>query len=142
MTNKTPVLLLTGYLGSGKTTLVNRILPDLKLKTGLISDKHDTGMHTTTFSEMFELPGGGWIIDTPGVKGFGNFDMEPEEIGHYFPEIFKVSADCRFGNCTHTHEPGCAVLDAVENHYISESRYASYMSIINDDPDDKYRKAF
>ncbi|MCQ2110436.1 MAG: ribosome small subunit-dependent GTPase A [Bacteroidaceae bacterium] len=134
------VTLLSGNSGVGKSTLVNRILPDLRLKTGLISDKHDTGMHTTTFSEMFELPGGGWIIDTPGVKGFGNFDMEPEEIGHYFPEIFSMSRDCRFGNCTHTNEPGCAVKNAVSTGEISLSRFTSYLSMLQDEDEDKYRK--
>ena len=96
-------------------------------------------MHTTTFSEMFPVPGNGYIIDTPGIKGFGTFDMEEEEIGHYFPEIFKVSADCRYGNCTHRHEPGCAVREAVEKHYISESRYASYLNMLEDKEEGKYR---
>ena len=99
-------------------------------------------MHTTTFSEMLDLPGGGAIIDTPGVKGFGTIDFERAEVAHYFPEIFKVSADCRFGNCTHPHEPGCAVREAVEQHRISESRYASYLSILDDSDPDKYRKPF
>lgn len=107
-----------------------------------ISDAHDTGMHTTTFSEMMPLPGGGWIIDTPGIKGFGSFDMEPEEIGSYFREIFKFSADCRFSNCTHTHEPGCAVRQAVEDHYIAESRYRSYLSMLQDKDENKYREAY
>ena len=95
-------------------------------------------MHTTTFSEMFPVPGNGYIIDTPGIKGFGTFDMEEEEIGHYFPEIFKVSADCRYGNCTHRHEPGCAVREAVERGEISWQRYESYLKMLDDD--DKYRK--
>ena len=97
-------------------------------------------MHTTTFSEMMELPQGGFIIDTPGIKGFGTVDMSPEEISHYFPEIFKFSHNCRFNNCMHVNEPGCAVREAVENHYISESRYKSYINILEDETDDKYRK--
>ena len=94
------------------------------------------------FSEMFPVEGDGYIIDTPGIKGFGTFDMEEEEIGHYFPEIFKVSADCRYGNCTHRHEPGCAVREAVEKHYISESRYASYLNMLEDKEEGKYRAAY
>ena len=91
---------------------------------------------------MFELPEGGCVIDTPGVKGFGTIDFDKAEVAHYFKEIFSISADCRYNNCTHTHEPGCAVLDAVENHYISQSRYQSYLSILEDGNDDKYRKPF
>lgn len=115
---------------------------DIEIKTGEISTYHNKGMHTTTFSEMFPVPGNGYIIDTPGIKGFGTFDMEEEEIGHYFPEIFKVSADCRYGNCTHRHEPGCAVREAVEKHYISESRYASYLNMLEDKEEGKYRAAY
>ena len=103
-------------------------------------------MHTTTFSEMLPLVEGatdsGWVIDTPGIKGFGTFDMEPEEICSYFKEIFRFSKDCRFNNCTHTHEPGCAVLEAVENHFISLSRYNSYLSMLNDKEEGKYRAAY
>jgi ribosome biogenesis GTPase len=91
---------------------------------------------------MFAVDNGGYIIDTPGIKGFGSFDMEVEEIGHYFPEIFKFSADCRFGNCTHRNEPGCAVLKAVEEHYISESRYNSYLSMLDDKNESKYRQGY
>ncbi len=134
--------LLSGNSGVGKSSIINRLVPQAGLRVGDVSQSHHTGMHTTTFSEMLDLPGGGCIIDTPGVKGFGTIDFKREEVAHYFPEIFKTSADCRFGNCTHTHEPGCAVLEAVEQHYISESRYNSYLSIITDDPEDKYRKAF
>ncbi len=107
-----------------------------------ISDAHDTGMHTTTFSEMLELPQGGYLIDTPGIKGFGTFDMEPEEITSYFKEIFEFSKDCRFSNCTHTHEPGCAVLKAVEEHYIALSRYESYLSMLKDKDEGKYREGY
>ena len=99
-------------------------------------------MHTTTFSEMFPLPEGGWIIDTPGIKGFGTIDFDKHEIAHFFPEIFKISAECKYGDCTHTHEPGCAVLKALDQHYISQSRYASYLSILDDTNPDKYRKPF
>ena len=128
--------------GVGKSTLINAILPEQNLKTGDISNVHNKGMHTTTFSEMFPVNGGGYIIDTPGIKGFGTFDMEDEEVGHYFKEIFKFSADCKYGNCTHRHEPGCAVREAVEKHYISESRYTSYLSILDDKEDGKYRSAY
>ena len=131
--------LLSGNSGVGKSSIINCLVPDAHLRVGDVSQSHHTGMHTTTFSEMLDLPGGGCIIDTPGVKGFGTIDFKREEVSHYFPEIFRTSAQCRFGNCTHTHEPGCAVLQAVEQHYISESRYASYLSIITDENDDKYR---
>lgn len=136
------VTLLSGNSGVGKSSLINALIPGASLRTAEISAAHDTGMHTTTFSEMYDLPGGGEIIDTPGVRGFGVVEFASEEVGHYFPEIFRISADCRFGNCTHTHEPGCAVLKAVEEHSISESRYNSYMSILEEtvDTDDKYRK--
>ena len=99
-------------------------------------------MHTTTFSEMLELPEGGYIIDTPGIKGFGTFDMEPEEIAHYFRDIFALGHDCRFSNCTHTHEPGCAVLAALEDHRLAPSRYTSYLSMLDDHDEDKYRPAY
>ena len=134
--------LFAGNSGVGKTTLLNILVPGIDAKTAAISDAHDTGMHTTTFSEMLDLPFGGAIIDTPGVKGFGTIDFKKSEVSHYFPEIFKMGEKCRFGDCTHTHEPGCAVREAVEKHYISESRYASYLSIMEDEDEDKYRKAF
>lgn len=136
------ITLFSGNSGVGKSTLLNTLIPGLKLRTSEISEAHDTGMHTTTFSEMLPLPYGGWVIDTPGIKGFGTFDMEPEEICGYFKEIFKYSKDCRFRNCTHTHEPGCAVRKAVEEHYISESRYNSYLSMLEDKNEGKYREAF
>jgi ribosome biogenesis GTPase len=136
------VTLLSGNSGVGKSTIINRLLPGANLRTAEISEAHDTGMHTTTFSEMLPLPGGGYLIDTPGVKGFGSFDMEPEEIGSYFKEIFKFSKDCRFSNCTHTHEPGCAVIKAVEDHYIALSRYQSYLGMLKDKDENKYREAF
>ena len=137
---KDKVSLIAGNSGVGKSTLVNRIMPELNQRTSQISEKHDTGMHTTTFSEMFPLPEGGWIMDTPGIKGFGTFDMEQEEISHYFPEIFKLSSHCRYGNCTHTREPGCAVKSGVESGIIHLSRYNSYLSMLEDRDEGKYRK--
>lgn len=134
--------LLSGNSGVGKSTLLNALIPEASARTAEISDVHDMGMHTTTFSQMFDLPGGGAIIDTPGIKGFGTFDMEKEEVAHYFREIFKIGCECRFGNCTHTHEPGCAVLGAVEDHRIAQSRYNSYLSMLEDKEEGKYRKGY
>ena len=141
---KGKITLLAGNSGVGKSTLINRLIPGLDLRTGEISQVHDTGMHTTTFSEMFPLPQGGWIIDTPGVRGFGTIEFDKNEVGHFFPEIFRASKHCRYGDCTHTHEPQCAVIEAVEKHHISQSRYNSYLSILEDaDPDTgKYRKPY
>ncbi|WP_273534161.1 ribosome small subunit-dependent GTPase A [Prevotella aurantiaca] len=139
---KDKVTLLSGNSGVGKSTIINGLLPNANLRTAEISDSHNTGMHTTTFSEMLELPYGGYIIDTPGIKGFGTFDIDKEELTSYFREIFKFSEECRFSNCTHTHEPGCAVLKAVEEHYIAESRYNSYLSMLEDKDENKYREAF
>ena len=136
------ITLLSGNSGVGKSTLINRLVPDANLRTAEISDAHHTGQHTTTFSEMISLPDGGWLIDTPGIKGFGTFDMEPEELTSYFPEIFRFSKDCRFSNCTHTHEPGCAVLQALEDHFIAQSRYQSYLSMMEDKDGSKYREAY
>lgn len=136
------ITLFSGNSGVGKSTLLNKIVPGAELRTAEISDAHNTGMHTTTFSEMLSLGDGGWVIDTPGIKGFGTFNMEPEEICGYFKEIFRFSKDCRFSNCTHTHEPGCAVRQAVEDHYIAESRYASYLSMLDDKEEGKYRAAY
>lgn len=133
------VSLLSGNSGVGKSSLINAVCPDFKAKTGEISEIHNKGMHTTTFSEMFELDEGSYLIDTPGIKGFGTIDFEKEEVGHFFPEIFRVSKDCRFGNCTHVHEPGCAVIKAVEESYISQSRYNSYLSVMEDCDAGKYR---
>lgn len=137
---KDKVTLVSGNSGVGKSSFINAILPNLKLRTAEISDIHETGMHTTTFSEMYEIPDGGYLIDTPGIKGFGTFDMEEGEIGHYFKEFFFFSKDCKYGNCTHTHEPGCAVLKAIKEHLISESRYQSYLSMLEDHEKGKYRK--
>jgi ribosome biogenesis GTPase len=158
------ITLLSGNSGVGKSTLINRLVPGASLKTAAISDAHQTGQHTTTFSEMISLPltpsrrggtaapeasptGGGlegasYLIDTPGIKGFGTFDMEREELTSYFREIFEFSKQCRFSNCTHTHEPGCAVLKAVSNHYIAQSRYQSYLSMLDDKDENRYREAY
>ncbi len=137
--------LLSGNSGVGKTTLLNALCPGLELKTAAISEAHLTGMHTTTFSEMYALPesvcpAGGAVIDTPGIKGFGTFDMEPEEVSHYFREIFAVGCECRFGNCLHTREPGCRVIEAVEEGRIALSRYESYLSMLEDKGESKYRE--
>lgn len=133
------ITLLAGHSGVGKSTLINRLIPDAGARTAEVSEAHGTGMHTTTFSELFDLPSGGGLIDIPGIKGFGTFDMEPEEIAHYFREIFRISSDCKFNNCTHTHEPGCAVLEAIEAHQIAPSRYTSYLSMLDDKEEGKYR---
>lgn len=147
------ITLFSGNSGVGKSTIINALIPGANLRTAEISDAHNQGMHTTTFSEMLPIPvteseenalqhNGGWIIDTPGIRGFGTFDMEPEELTSYFKEIFRFSKDCRFSNCTHTHEPGCAVLKAVEDHYISASRYQSYLSMLEDKEEGKYRVGY
>ena len=170
------ITLLSGNSGVGKSTLINRLVPQANLRTAEISSSHNLGQHTTTFSEMIPLGEGpvallsslppsvippppchpersrgisspllasssplSWLIDTPGIKGFGTFDMAPEELTSYFPEIFRFSKDCRFSNCTHTHEPGCAVLKALEDHYIAQSRYQSYLSMRDDESASKYR---
>lgn len=135
---KDRVSLLAGHSGVGKSTLVNRVEPTLNLKTGHISERHHTGRHTTTFAEMHPLSFGGYIIDTPGIRGFGLFNIEKEELAHYFREIFKAASDCRYYNCTHLHEPGCAVKEYVENGEIASSRYNSYVSIFLN-RDEKYR---
>ena len=139
---KGKITLLSGHSGVGKSTIINKLVPGAGLRTGDISEYHNKGMHTTTFSEMIPLPDGGYLIDTPGIKGFGTIEMEGAEIAHYLPEIFKFSADCKFNNCSHRHEPGCAVLRAVEEHYISESRYKSYLSILDDKQESKYREEY
>ena len=141
------ITLLSGNSGVGKSTLINRLVPDANLRTAEISSSHNLGQHTTTFSEMIPLGtvpelAEGWLIDTPGIKGFGTFDMAPEELTSYFPEIFRFSKDCRFSNCTHTHEPGCAVLQALEDHYIAPSRYQSYLSMMEDKEEGKYREGY
>lgn len=154
--------LFSGNSGVGKSTLLNALVPEARAKTADLSAAHDQGQHATTFSEMYDLPSGergdataahpasvpdasasdsppGYIIDTPGIRGFGTFDFQREEVGHFFREIFAIGRNCRFGNCTHTHEPGCAVLKALDNHEIAESRYRSYLSMLNDEDERKYR---
>ncbi len=132
--------LLAGHSGVGKSTIANALNPALNLRTTEISVSHDSGMHTTTYPEMHPLLNGGYIIDSPGIKGFGTIDMSKDEISHYFPEIFAESANCQFYNCTHTHEPKCAVKQAVEQGTISQSRYNSYLNLLNDEDEDKYRQ--
>ena len=141
------ITLLSGNSGVGKSTIINRLVPTANQRVADISDAHQTGMHTTTFSEMIPVDGSpvdtrSWLIDTPGIKGFGTFDMEREELTSYFKEIFEFSKQCRFSDCTHTHEPGCAVLKAVEDHYIAQSRYQSYLSMLEDKDENKYREAY
>lgn len=136
------ITLFSGNSGVGKSSLINALIPGLELRTANVSTSHHTGMHTTTFSEMFAIGSDAYIIDTPGVKGFGTIDFDVNEVSHFFPEIFRISANCRYGNCTHTHEPGCAVLKAVDESLISQSRYASYLSILEDGTEGKYRKPF
>ena len=131
--------LFSGNSGVGKSTLLNALFGKEITRTGKISDAHDKGMHTTTFSEMYFMPEGGAVIDTPGIKGFGTIDFEKEEVSHYFREIFRVGRECRFSNCTHTNEPGCAVQEAVIKGSIVISRYESYLSILNDATEGKYR---
>lgn len=135
------VSLLAGNSGVGKSSIANAIAPEIAARVGEISKTHDTGMHTTTYTEMFEFMPGSYLVDTPGVKGFGTFDMEAEEISHYFVEFFRLSRDCRYSNCTHTHEPGCAVLQALEKGEIAPSRYQSYLSMLEDKDEGKYRAA-
>lgn len=130
--------LLSGNSGVGKSTLVQAVEPGLDIRTGEISQSHNKGKHTTTFSTMYPLSEGGFIIDTPGIKGFGLIDIEEAELAHYFPEMMRFLPDCRFYNCSHTHEPHCAVMEAVERGEIAYSRYESYLKIMDDD--EKYRK--
>ena len=139
---KDKTTLLSGNSGVGKSTLLNALIPGLDVRTEEISLSHDTGQHTTTFSEMYDLPSGGCLIDTPGIKGFGTFDIERDELGHYFREIFLTGQQCRFQDCTHTHEPGCAVREAVADGRIAQSRYASYLNMLEDKDEEKYRKGY
>jgi ribosome biogenesis GTPase len=133
------IVLLAGHSGVGKSSIVNALQVKAAQRVKEISLYHHKGMHTTTFSEMIELDNGGFIIDTPGIKGFGTIDMVIAEVSHYFPEIFKISEKCKYNNCLHLNEPDCAVLKAVEEHFISESRYHSYRNILEDISDEKYR---
>lgn len=132
------VTLISGNSGVGKSTLISTIYPDLDIRTGEISDSFHKGKHTTTFSTMYPVANGGYIIDTPGIKGFGLIEIDDKELWHYFPEMISTAGSCRFYNCTHTHEPGCAVVEAVKDGQIAYSRYESYLKILDDD--DKYRK--
>lgn len=137
---KDKITLLAGHSGVGKSLFINVVTENKnKRKVGDISAYHQKGMHTTTYSEMIETVQGGFIIDTPGIKGFGTIDMTAEEVSHYFPEIFKFSHKCFYNNCMHINEPKCAVIEAVEKHYISNSRYNSYLNILGDIEEDKYR---
>jgi ribosome biogenesis GTPase len=128
---KDKITLFSGHSGVGKSSLMNAILPDLELRTMEVSEWSDKGMHTTTFAEMYDLPGGGSIIDTPGIRELGVIDIEQAELSHFFPEMRDRLNQCRFNNCRHINEPGCAVLDALENGFIEPSRYDSYLSIYN-----------
>lgn len=130
--------MFAGHSGVGKSTLINRIAPELSLRTAEISEQHRQGQHTTTFAEMYDLPSGARIIDTPGIKGFGLVNMEKEEIGDYFPELFALKAECRFNNCLHLDEPGCAVKKALEDGKIAWSRYRSYVQMVTGE-EDTYR---
>jgi ribosome biogenesis GTPase len=133
------ITLLAGHSGVGKSSLINELHNEADRRVGDISSYHHKGMHTTTFSEMIELDNGGYLIDTPGIKGFGTIDMTTAEVSHYFPEIFKFSTKCKYNNCLHINEPDCAVLKAIDDHYISQSRYASYLSVLDDVDEVKYR---
>lgn len=130
MENK--ITLIAGHSGVGKSTLINAIVPQMKLRVGELSGYHEKGKHTTTFAEMFELPFGGFIIDTPGIKEFGIIDLGEAEVSHFFPEMEKLLHDCKFNNCLHLNEPGCAVKDGVEKNEIALSRYENYLSIIHE----------
>ena len=131
--------LLSGHSGVGKSTIINQIIPGLELKTGEVSDSHSKGKHTTTFAEMFEVPGGGFIIDTPGIKGFGLITLEKETLNHHFPEIFEKLEGCKFNNCVHIDEPGCAVKDAVDEGQISHERYSNYLEMYGTFEEGPYR---
>jgi ribosome biogenesis GTPase / thiamine phosphate phosphatase len=137
---KDHVTLLAGISGVGKTSLINTLEPGLDLKTSEISDSHKSGKHTTTFAEMFEMNGGGFIIDTPGIRGFGMTDMEDEPLFHYFREIFRISSGCKFNNCNHVNEPDCAVIQALDTGEISFTRYRSYINLLEEQENSsKYR---
>jgi ribosome biogenesis GTPase len=127
------VTLFSGHSGTGKSTLINELIPGMELKTGAISIQHNKGKHTTTFAEMHPVPGGGYVVDTPGIREFGTLDFDRFEVSHFFPEIFRYAHNCKFGNCLHVNESGCAVLKAIEDSQIALTRYASYISILNNE---------
>lgn len=128
---KDKTTLFSGHSGVGKSSLINKLIPNLEIKTGEISDWSDSGKHTTTFAEMYDLPFGGKLIDTPGIRELGVFDIDKKQLAHYFPEFRERMHDCKFNNCVHINEPGCAVLKALEDGEIEPSRYDSYLSIYN-----------
>jgi ribosome biogenesis GTPase len=130
---KNKLVLFSGHSGVGKTALINKLIPGINLRTGELSGKHQKGKHTTTFAEAIALPGGGWIVDTPGIKEFGLYDLEKETLAQRFPEMRRLMPDCRFANCTHLHEPGCAVKLAVSNGLIANTRYQNYMNMMLND---------
>ena len=132
------VTLLSGHSGVGKSTFINAILPDKQLRTTEVSNWSGKGMHTTTFAEMFDLPFGGRLIDTPGIRELGIVDIEKEELSHYFPEMRKLLPDCRYNNCLHINEPECAVKAGLEEETVSVSRYVSYLNMMDSMPDKKY----
>ena len=137
------VTLLAGHSGVGKSAFINRFVPGANARTSEVSEAHQAGMHTTTFSELYTLPtGGGSLIDIPGVKGFGTFDFEPTEVSHYFRDIFEIGHQCRFSDCLHQNEPGCAVRAALDEGRLAASRYDSYVSMLGDKDESKYREAF
>lgn len=138
---KNKINLFTGHSGVGKSSLIKALIPGIEIKIGSLSEYHLKGKNTTSHSEMFELPYGGYLIDTPGIKGFGLYEFKKEELSHFFPEIFKIGQNCEFNDCTHTHEPGCAVKQAVEEGLIAYTRYESYLDIFFDE-NEKYRKPF
>ncbi|NAY92347.1 ribosome small subunit-dependent GTPase A [Muricauda sp. JGD-17] len=136
---KDKISMFTGHSGVGKSTLINAVEPNMELRTAEISEQHQQGQHTTTFAEMYDLSFGARIIDTPGIKGFGIVDMEPEEIGDYFPEFFKLKSECKFNNCLHLDEPKCAVKQALEDGELAWSRYRSYIQMVTGEEDDNFR---
>ncbi|MFI3262764.1 MAG: ribosome small subunit-dependent GTPase A [Rikenellaceae bacterium] len=136
---KGKISLFSGNSGVGKSSIIKVVTNDLNIKTGDVSDSHHKGKHTTTFSEMFKINDGGYLIDTPGIKGFGLIDIDKDELARYFPDMFKHSSECRFYNCTHTHEPGCAVKEAVQEGAIYAERYDSYLKMLENDKEEKYR---
>tara|TARA_B100001287_G_scaffold137119_1_gene115422 strand:+ start:52 stop:993 length:942 start_codon:yes stop_codon:yes gene_type:complete len=137
---KNKTVLVSGNSGAGKSTLINKLIPDLSLKTGSISKSHNTGKHTTTFAEMFDMDDNTKIIDSPGIKGFGLVDFQTDELARYFPEMLKLLGDCKFHNCRHINEPGCRVIQSIEDGEFSVSRYNSYLAMYYEDNGTHYRQ--